>query len=371
MSKGSSLTQRYLFLDFIKVIAIYVVCFYHCHNYNGNILDYPSASTYITFFIKGIACIGVPLFFMVNGALMFHKEYSLKEHIKKTIKVVILIFVWAVITLLALMAIKGTAYTVPEFFRAIKTWEIGTINHMWFLHTLVCLYILFPILKAIYDRKDKTLLRYLLVVVFIFTFGNVLINMGANILKCISGGNYLEGFNHNFFNAFQFLEGFYAYAIVYFILGAVLLSKLLDSKKILLKAMTGIFVAGFVGLFLYGVMMSRYNGYLFDTVWEGYDTLMALAMCVAVFVISFALRNQLIRFKGIITAIGQNTLGIFFVHRIVWAIIKPFFVRFDISTNIIVNLLFAVVILLISFGIVWALKKIPGVNWLFNFSLKV
>lgn len=381
MSTKSTTKERYLFLDLIKVIAIYVVCFYHCHNYNANILDYPSASTYITFFIKGIGCVGVPLFFMVNGALMLNKEYVLKDHIKKIVKVVILIFAWAVITLLALMVIKGNSYTVSDFMHAIATWENGTVNHLWFLHTLVCLYILFPVMKAVYDMKDQKILRYLLIVIFIFTFGNVLLNMGANILESICGVNYIEGHGVEFFNCFQFLDGFYAYSIVYFILGGLIFKKLtaakeIPAKEILVKeipakAMTGIFAAGLVVLFLYGVMMSRANGYLYDTVWEGYDTVMALAMCTAVFLLCYRLQDKLGRLSGLISAIGQNTLGIFFVHRIVWECIKPFFVRFDISMNIVVNLLFAVVILLISLGIVLLLKKIPGIKWLFNFSLKV
>lgn len=362
--------DREVFLDFIKTVAIYLVCFYHCHNYNGNFLADPCAGTYITFFVKGIACAGVPLFFMVNGALMLRRDFELKSHVRKIVSLVVLTFVWAVITLLVIGLIKGDHYTLSEFANAVWTWKNGVINHLWYLQALVCIYLLFPLIKAVYDQKDKKILRYFLIVVCIFTFGNVLLNMGANVAEFALGVNHFTGHSFNFFNNFNLFKGFYGYTVVYFILGAMLFDRLKTVECVPTKGMALLLGAGMVVLFLYGRMMSIANEGMYDTVWNGYDTVMALAICVAIFVLAYGFRVKLEHFSGVLAVIGQNTLGIYFVHRIVWAVVKPLFVRFELSTNIVVNLVFAVVMLLISLGIVLLLRRIPLVKRLFVISTK-
>lgn len=303
---------------------------------------------------------------MVNGALMLNRDYDLKKHIRKIINIFILMILWAVITLLILAPIKGNNYSILEFAKALWRLESGTINHLWFLQTLVCLYIIYPLIKEVYDKEDKRLLKYIVTVIFIFTFGNVLLNMIANILESILGINYITSNTFNFFNNFNLFRGFYAYSLVYFIIGAVLLEKLNNDMKINAQQMIVIFIIGMSLLFIYGIMMSHSNKEIYDTVWYGYDTIMTLLICLSIFILSFIAKNKLHNASNIIQLIGENTLGIYFLHRIVGSVLKSYYVTFIFSTSILFNLVFGVIVMVISLLITLILKKVPLIKLLFR-----
>lgn len=375
MTTKSISKERFIYLDFIKVLAIYFVCFYHYNNFDIDFLSNSSISTYLSYFIKGIASTGVPLFFMVNGALMLNRNYNLNKHIKKIIKIIVLTIVWGIMTLLILSLIKGNSYSIISFTNALWTWEIGSINHLWFLHALVCVYILYPLIKEVYDIEDKKVLNYSLIVIFIFTFGNESLNIVTNIIENISGVNiverilgesYLTSNGFNFFNNFNLFRGFYAYSLVYFIIGGLLIEKLRNNMIINVKQIIVIFIIGMITLFLYGVMMSNSNKEIYDTVWNGYDTIMTLLVCISIFILSYVSNNKLDKVSSIVQLVGENTLGIYFVHRIVGSILKPCYISLTFSTSIISNLMFGIVVMIISLMITLILKRIPIIKLLFK-----
>lgn len=366
MSTKSISKERFIYLDFIKVLAIYFVCFFHYNNFNMNFLSNPSMLTYLSYFINGIASAGVPLFFMVNGALLLNRNYNLEKHIKKTITITVLTIVWAIITLLILSQINGSSYSIFGFFKALWNLELGTVSHLWFLQALVCIYILYPLIKEVYDIEDKKVLNYILVITFIFTFGNELLNMLVNMLGSILGINYLAIKRLNFFNDFNVFRGFYAYSLVYFIIGAKLLEKLRDDMKINIKQMIMIFTIGISVLFLYGVIMSNSSKEIYDNVWNGYGTVMTLLASISIFILSYVVKNKFNKVSGIIQLIGENTLGIYFIHRMVGSALKPYYITLNFSTSILSNLIFGFIVMIISFIITLLLKRIPIIKSLFK-----
>lgn len=366
MATKSIAKERFIYLDFIKVLAIYFVCFYHYNNFQTNFLSNPSASTYLTYFIKSIASSGVPLFFMVNGALMLTRKYDLKKHVKKIINIIALTVMWGIITLIILAPIQGNTYTKSEFINALWCWQGGTINHLWFLQALVCVYLLYPLIKEIYDKEDKSVLKYFLVTVFIFTFGNVILNMMVNTLNAFFKTSYIGHDRINLFNNFNVFRGFYGYTIVYFILGGLILEKLKENIDISFKKMVLLFIIGMFSLFLYGIIMSKLTSQIYDTIWNGYDTVMTLLICISIFCISFLIKDKIDRFSSVVVLIGENTLGIYFIHRIIGAIIKPYYLSLSFSTNIIINLLFGLVVMMLSLMVTLILKKVPIINRLFR-----
>lgn len=132
MATKSITKERFVYLDFIKVLAIYFVCFYHYNNFQIDILSNPSFLTYSSYFIKCISSTGVPLFFMVNGALMLTRKYDLKKHTKKIINIIALTVIWGIITLIILAYIYCTNYSKAGFINALWFWQPGAINHLCF-----------------------------------------------------------------------------------------------------------------------------------------------------------------------------------------------------------------------------------------------
>lgn len=303
---------------------------------------------------------------MVNGALMLNNNYNLKKHIKKITNIIALTFIWGIITLLILSVISGKVYSNRDFLYALWTWETDTINHLWFLQSLACIYILFPLIKEVYDKKDKKVLIYTFFIFFIFTFGNVLLNILFNLLEFIMGTNFITANYLNFFNNFNLFKGFYAYSIVYFILGGLIKQNLSqiksnDKMKLIILLLLGNFC-----LFMYGLVMSKSNGGVFDIVWTGYDTIMTLIMCIALFKSAYLIKNSLSKMHYIIELIGQNTLGIYLIHRIVGTILYPYYQLLTCSTNLIANILFGMLVMIVSLLLTLLLKKIPFFKILFK-----
>ena len=176
-------TKRITSLDLVKSLAIFFVCFYHYNNFDINILGDKEFTKYLAYFIKGVAGCGVPLFFMANGAILLNKNLDIKKHLKKTVKITILTGIWGILTLLILMPIKGEYMSISEIVKSLITMKMGWINHLWFLPALVCIYIIFPIIKSAYDSNKSEIIFYFLFIVFILTFGNTFINMLGNIAQ--------------------------------------------------------------------------------------------------------------------------------------------------------------------------------------------
>ena len=136
--------------------------------------------------------------------------------------------------------------------------------------------------------------------------------------------------------------------------------------KINVKQIMIIFIIGMSILFLYGVMMSNSSKEIYDNVWNGYDTIMTLLVSISIFILSYVAKNKLDKVSGIIQLIGENTLGIYFIHRIVGSVLKPYYITLTFSTSILSNLIFGLIVMAISFMITLVLKRIPIIKSLFK-----
>jgi surface polysaccharide O-acyltransferase-like enzyme len=168
MSKDTA-KSRIFYYDAIKVLAIYLVCIYHYNHLDCNILDSQNnIGAYLNYYFYGIPSMAVPLFFMVNGALLLNKPCKLENHLRKVLYLYILVFVWSAISLVVFIPIEGTSYSLKEFLKAWFYLKQGTSNHLWFLQTLISVYLIFPFLKVIYDLPQRKLLKLFSIIIFVF-----------------------------------------------------------------------------------------------------------------------------------------------------------------------------------------------------------
>lgn len=356
--------KRYEFIDLLKVIAIFCVIIYHYNNMTIDLFMSGNTNSCLNYFFLTSFSVGVPIFFFVNGALLLNKEFKLKKHILKLKKIVVLTLVWAVITLLILMPLKNEYMTLFEFAKSLATWKGGWIDHLWFLKALVVTYIFFPLIKKVYD-EDQNILCFFLVVTFLLTFGNVILSNCANIVEFIAGVNYLKG-NANFFGEFNPFRGIYGFSMIYFILGGLFFKyrKELFHKNWTKKAI-GIIIVSMILLTGYGVMMTKSNEEVFDIVWYGYDSIPTLFMVIAFYILA-------LRYKGkhgissVIKLVAQNSFGIYLVHRIWGSFFIKYFQKLSYSTSILVNILFALFLILVCLVTVLILKTVPLIRELFN-----
>ena len=118
-------------------------------------------------------------------------------------------------------------------------------------------------------------------------------------------------------------------------------------------------------LTLYWVIMTGSNGEVFDVVFTGYATVFTLANVLAVSCLTANYRSVGITGK-IIRLIGDNTLGIYLLHVFIGTVLMKVYKTIKISENILVNILFALLVLFFSLLAAVVLKKIPLIKELFK-----
>ena len=73
-------------------------------------------------------------------------------------------------------------------------------------------------------------------------------------------------------------------------------------------------MVSWLALFLFGVMKTNMDGKLFDTVYDGYDSIPTLFMSITIFIFCSGLKLNNGKFNRVIESISSNTLGIYFIH---------------------------------------------------------
>ena len=153
MSYEENKSKRFDYIDLIKAIAIFFVIMIHNYKASVDFVVSPSLKTYISFIVR-LMIEGVPLFVTVNGFLIINKRLDLRKHIKKIMKILLIIFIWSLIYIIIFS--KGNI-SAKEIIHNILTVDINNeySGILWFLQNLITLYLLYPILNIVHDNNKK------------------------------------------------------------------------------------------------------------------------------------------------------------------------------------------------------------------------
>ncbi len=353
--------KRESHIDLLKVIAILLVIIYHSTLYGNDIISEPTPINYIQYLFKTTLSPCVCLFFLANGYLLFNRDLNLKKHIYKTVHLIILCGIWGIGKILIFMPIKNEYLSLSQIIKDLLNWKMGWINSLWFLGALVCIYILFPILKVAYD-KNKKIFYYFVSICTILTFGNTLLNeIGTIFCNVVLNKNItLQGYN--FFNIFNPFRNICGYSFVYFCVGGCIYNykeKILNInplKRNLISLIT--LVISCLGLWAMGIYYSKISNEMWDVVWNGYDTIFTFINVICIYILCLNLNKDI----GIIRLISCNTLGIYLIHEIIINLTIQHILSYPICCNIIFNIIYAIIVAIICLVISLILKKIPVVK---------
>lgn len=365
--------ERYIYLDVLKGIAILCVCAYHFSWANGiGYQENMELYNAVTRFLFGVNCICVPMFFMVNGALILNKEYSVPEWIKNMAVIVLQCIAWRFVTIVTICVAKGlnlTEHGAKYFMDAVWFGEFEGINlsHMWFIYALIIVYLLMPFLKTMFDKMEEKN-NYFIVFLILMTFLCFVTKTWITIVKIIPalGGIELE----NIRNFIPF-DGMYGPMLCYFILGGIL-HKMREKVKNISNVFFGVaFFIGTVLLYIKWYVESKAQGYTYDNVFFGYDCVAGLIMTVSLFVLLMNMEERMRTFgngiKNVIFFIGKNTMNVYYIHWILgFTILPALYEKVSAYDGSILNLLKAVC-LVVSCSMLGELgSHLPGVKCLFQ-----
>lgn len=351
-------------LDLIKGIAIILVCLYHTYYLNKEGIPYVA--------LYSLCSIGVPLFFFVNGALLFTSPLDIKKHYKKIGKLCLLTIIWAILILgtIKIFILPKGEMSWPEFVKTLWYLKTGyVINQYWFLQALIMLYIFFPVLKRTFD-SDKCSLALFAVIIFLFTFGNKFLYVAHQIILFWQGKGLMETVK-NYIPWYNCLYNMhYAFAFSYFLVGGLMYHYIRNRSASLennfIRYKSTLFITFFLAWWL-SVQIAQWftSAMTWDPCFEGYDLvttfLMTYSFCLVV------TNVQIERLPHWIALVSRNTLGIYLIHGILIYITKPWISALSSLHNIFCYTLYVAVILTVSLFIVLVAKQVPLIKLLFKF----
>ena len=311
--------ERIFGYDALKALAAFFVVLYHVGmvdlGYREGEYYYPTIVQVLWLFC---AC-GVPLFFMVNGALTVSRNYDLKKSATKAGRLLFAGVFWGVVVM-GLFALRN---------HNLSSFNVGMLNYYWFLFSLALMYLL-----NYFINRVPGFYRYVIVVaLLIFPF---MTNLIWDFIILFNPTKRIPAWGH--FGAFSL------YGLVYLYAGDYLAHHQVGRWKAL--------VAGIVGLaFLTLEATAAVNH--FHTQFEGgnycFPTIGALLLSVALFV---WIKDKDIKdsfFRRLVIFLGNNALGIYIFHLILMVILGGLFPQLHgVTLHPIMAVLIAVAYMVIS-----------------------
>lgn len=159
-------SERIIYIDILRILSSLMIVCVHISALNWEDVSVTTGHWQTMNFYDCIAILGVPLFFMISGAVFLRPDYTIslrKLYIRKILRLFLTYHIW----LLFYNSLPFFRGELPLNFVTIKdelflkTLLGKGIYHLWFLPELIILYIISPILREAFQKKSVC--RYFLI----------------------------------------------------------------------------------------------------------------------------------------------------------------------------------------------------------------
>ena len=149
--------QRIFYYDFLRAFAIFAVILCHVDGIIG--YSFWNLKVALPGLLTTIALTGVPIFFMLSGALLLNRKYSLKEFYKKRFSRIFYPFLfWMIISI-----IIGILYLNWTKIDALNVF-FGITSHTWYIWVLIGIYLIIPIINSFFKEYGLKGLEFFLII---------------------------------------------------------------------------------------------------------------------------------------------------------------------------------------------------------------
>lgn len=170
-----SVTTRYPtfeWIDNLKVVSLFAVVI--LHTASPLLMDFKHASTgdwLVGDFYNALVRFGVPVFVMITGALLLHREYEVADFLKRRLSRIIWPFLlWSLIYIAYAWYDEEVPFSDSiwtNVHTVLHQLKYGAYYHLWYVYMLVGLYLFIPIISKFVRNASEKELRYFLLVWFV------------------------------------------------------------------------------------------------------------------------------------------------------------------------------------------------------------
>ncbi|MBP3657039.1 MAG: acyltransferase [Clostridia bacterium] len=354
-------------LDVLKCVAMLSVCLYHFPLIGGAAYaDVMPLGVLAGRYLRGMNAVCVPLFMMVNGALLLNRPFDAKKHIRRTLSLAAGVYVWYVITqLIGHLARDGAAYVASNLpgilHSALYLYEYDgvALTHLWFVQMLAALYLLLPLIRAAMDVRDPQLrmgMGFGLGALAVLAF---LVHDFEHVRGVLPVLKYLDLSCVETWNP---LRGVYGAMAVYFVLGGLMMRHADGLRLLPLWVPVSMIAGGSAVLFAEWLCMAKQTKTMYDIVYYGYNCLPTMAMSAGAFILALKYADALPRAaKRLAAFVGRNTLAVYYIH---WILGLLFLDGAQLPGSLPLNLAKAAVMTLAGALVGEGLRRIRPLRWL-------
>ena len=351
-------------LDGMKVLGMYLVILYHVvFPHMPDVVDAPTAAGYLRYFLETFLGCCVPLFFMVSGALALRNPVDLKKNCRRCLHLLVITVIWVFVALTGMLLIRREWTGWREFFAIAWELRVGYIQHLWFLPCFLFVCLFTPVMGALKFQAPKVY-RYLMILMAVLTFGNVLLNDGEYLLRWGLGKLDGRNWDRRFFWYSNFFGVYYWYSLVYYALGDWLMT---HGNQWLQKKWKLILVIPLcmVCLFFTSMARSRVGLVTYNHVYYNYSSVFGMGISGVLFLMIRDWQPEE-KMGKIAASLAECSLGVYILHWLVLELLRQLFPTM-METTVLFPMI-AVGVLAVTWGIVWVCKKIPLVRRMFTLS---
>lgn len=295
-------------------------------------------------FFDGGSRFCVPIFFMISGALLLSKDYSLSSFFKKRFFKIIPPFIfWSFAYIafnIAVSYYQGESMSISEIakFTCSQLYN-GSSGHMWFIYTIIGLYLIVPIVRScIKHTSNKTVVYFLLIwgVTLIFNWP------------------YLKDYKPAI--ELMYFSGYMGYMV----LGYYLFQ---SNNKFLNNKLTAVsmFIVGTITTLLATYLLSRRVN-AFDTSMYVYLTPNVALSAMGVFLFFKNYEIKWVPIKKFTSIVSINSYGIYLIHILVLIIISKIGINWELISPAVGIITTSLTCFFISGIIIFMMKKIKFLN---------
>lgn len=338
--------KRIGYFDALRIVSIFFVIVVHITSVGLRLCETATSAWIANWLINSISHWSVPVFFMVSGALFLdpNRELSIEKLYKKNIfRIAICIIVWGFLYSLLDQYLYGTLSSKSVLIAVYGIITGNTGYHLWFLYTLVMLYIAVPLFRLITCHASKRQLEYALIMWGVFSLLIGQINAFAAETEFSTGLLPYSPF---------VITGYGGYFLLGYYLTAYPFEGKIKKACYILACLSACTIIGGKLLFL--------------SVWKMESATFELPLGVLSGLIAAAIFTlaQNSRVSGttvpLLPFLGQHTFGIYLTHvffiSLVYHILK---VKPDYCQPVLAVFISSVGVFMVSLFISWMLSKIP------------
>jgi len=169
MSLAPENRRRYAYLDFLRILAAFLVIVNHTNSYVFKALSPANATWWLSVLWYYASKIAVPLFVMVSGACLLPKQDTYRRALRRFLRVLLALVLFSYAYYLADLLQTGwtwpKALDIPAFLCQI--WGKRIADSFWYLYFYLGLMVMLPILQRLAAAMRKRDMGYFMAVSFL------------------------------------------------------------------------------------------------------------------------------------------------------------------------------------------------------------